>query len=55
MTKKAIGFALAGMATQPRFDKKKIMLFWEQSSKQVQRPFYADDWDEEDDANSWRC
>ena len=54
MTKKLIGFALAGYATQPRFDTKKISLFWEHGRKQLQHSHYADDWDEEDDANGWR-
>jgi hypothetical protein len=54
MNANSIGFTLAGYASQSRFDTRTIRLFKEHKRNELQSLHYADDWDEEDDANGWR-
>ena len=49
-----ITFALAGYGVRGHLAGKTIRLFREHVKDVLQYEHYADDWDEEDDANGWR-
>ncbi|MBQ7220688.1 MAG: hypothetical protein IJS28_06900 [Synergistaceae bacterium] len=47
-------FSLAGYGEAGVFSSRSIRLFNEHTRDELQFEHYADDWDEEDDANGWR-